>query len=176
LQNSVEFQADFPTKDCKSKELMKNAEQTCRRIKSGPIPFSPEAALWIQRSLVYRSLLQYHLGFIWNQGNPKRKARWCRTQNCLAIPIPEICLGLKAATKHCNFYRNHGKYYKTKYLYKCLADAQDGQQGSRRERFWQSFNVKKKEVSGVVSTMPSERREAGQWDTFLWMIPTRKGG
>jgi hypothetical protein len=33
--------------DQESKELMKNAEKTCRRIKSGRIPFSPKAALWI---------------------------------------------------------------------------------------------------------------------------------
>ncbi len=31
-----------------SKDLMLNAERKCRRIKSGCIPFLPEAALWIR--------------------------------------------------------------------------------------------------------------------------------
>jgi hypothetical protein len=43
--------------DRQSKELMLNAERKCRRIKSGRIPFSPEAALWIRRTQVYRSLV-----------------------------------------------------------------------------------------------------------------------
>ncbi len=55
--------------DQESKELMKNAEKTCQRIKSGKIPFSPEAALWIRRALVYHSLLRYHLGLIRKRGN-----------------------------------------------------------------------------------------------------------
>ncbi len=39
--------------DQESKELMKNAEKTCQRIKSRKIPFSPKAILWIQRALIY---------------------------------------------------------------------------------------------------------------------------
>ena len=50
---------------------MKYAEKNCHRIKSGRIPFSPEAALWIQRTQVYRSLLRFHSGHIRNRGNLK---------------------------------------------------------------------------------------------------------
>jgi hypothetical protein len=59
---------------------MLNAEKKCRRIKSGRIPFSPEAALWIWRTQVYRSLIRYHDGLMQNRGNLKRtlEAMWHR--------------------------------------------------------------------------------------------------
>ena len=44
--------------DNETEQLMRNAEKKCPRIKSGRIPFSPEAALWITRMQVYRSLLR----------------------------------------------------------------------------------------------------------------------
>ena len=34
-------------------QYMRYAEKMCRRIKSGCIPFSPEASLWICRTQVY---------------------------------------------------------------------------------------------------------------------------
>ncbi len=55
--------------DWESMALMTNAEKRCRKIKSGRIPFSPEAALWIRRTQVFRSILPYHKGRIKNQGN-----------------------------------------------------------------------------------------------------------
>jgi hypothetical protein len=36
-------------------EYMQHAERKCWRIKSGRIPFSPEAALWITGTQVYQS-------------------------------------------------------------------------------------------------------------------------
>jgi hypothetical protein len=41
-----------------SKEIMLNAKKKCRCLKSGQIPFSPEAALWIWCTQVYCSLLR----------------------------------------------------------------------------------------------------------------------
>jgi hypothetical protein len=117
--------------DRESKELMKNAEKTCHCIKSGRIPFSPETILWIWRALVYRSLLQYHLGLIRNRGNLKQWARQCRISNCLSIPVVEVCLRLHAATEHCDYYRKHREYYQTKHLYQCLANAREAQQETR---------------------------------------------
>ena len=55
--------------DRQSWEIMLNAEKKCRRIKSGRIPFSPEAVLWICQTQVYRSLLRYHKRLIRNRGN-----------------------------------------------------------------------------------------------------------
>jgi hypothetical protein len=50
--------------DRESMDRMANAKKKCRKIKSGRIPFSPEAALWIRCSQVFRTLLHYHVGRI----------------------------------------------------------------------------------------------------------------
>ena len=50
-------------------QYMRRAEKKCRRIKSGRIPFSPDASMWIKRLQVYRSLLRYYAGKIRNRGN-----------------------------------------------------------------------------------------------------------
>ena len=59
-------------------QYMRYAERKCRKIKSGRIPFSPEASLWMRRMQVYQSLLKYHAGRIKNRGNLKRAARRCQ--------------------------------------------------------------------------------------------------
>jgi hypothetical protein len=43
--------------DKEGEKYMKRAEKKFRKLKSGRIPFSPEASLWIRQSQVYRSLL-----------------------------------------------------------------------------------------------------------------------
>ncbi len=63
-QKRKSVQRELNKIDRQSKDLMLNAEKKCRRIKSGRIPFSPEAALWIRRTQVYRSLLRYNDGLI----------------------------------------------------------------------------------------------------------------
>jgi hypothetical protein len=45
-----------------SMALMTNAEKQCRKIKSERIPFSPEAALWIRCTQVFRLLIRYQEG------------------------------------------------------------------------------------------------------------------
>ncbi len=55
--------------DMESKAYMKNAEKRCRKIRSGVIPFSPDAAKWIRRLQVYKSLLGFLQGKGRNQGN-----------------------------------------------------------------------------------------------------------
>jgi hypothetical protein len=45
--------------DTESKNSMKNSKKRCRKIKLGKIPFSPEAAKWVHRVQVYRSLLRF---------------------------------------------------------------------------------------------------------------------
>jgi hypothetical protein len=54
---------------------MISAGKKCQKIKSGWIPFSPDAAVWIQRCQIYCSILQYHGRKIHNQGNLKCTAR-----------------------------------------------------------------------------------------------------
>jgi hypothetical protein len=47
-------------------QYMRYAEKKCCKIKSGWIPFSPEASLWICRTQVYQSFLRLHAGWIKN--------------------------------------------------------------------------------------------------------------
>jgi hypothetical protein len=56
-------------------QYMRYDEKKCCKIKSGWIPFSPEAPLWIRWTQVYRSLLRLHAGGIKNQCNLKQVAR-----------------------------------------------------------------------------------------------------
>jgi len=114
-----------------SKDLMINAEKKCRRIKSGRIPFSPEASLWIRRTQVYRSLLRYHRGLIRNRGNLKRAARRCGIMNCLSLSAEETLARLKVCINQCDYYRSHGKYYRRKHLRKCLQTAREMDDDSR---------------------------------------------
>jgi hypothetical protein len=51
------FQWELNKLDRQSRDFMLNAEKKCCRIKSGRIPFLPEAALWIGYSQVYQLLL-----------------------------------------------------------------------------------------------------------------------
>jgi hypothetical protein len=52
------------TIDKEGKAYMRRVEKICRKIKCCRIPFSPEAAIWIQRAQVYSSILRYHKGKI----------------------------------------------------------------------------------------------------------------
>jgi hypothetical protein len=55
--------------DREGEAYMKHVEKKCCRLKSGRIPFSPEASLWICQCQVYRSLLRWHNGKLQNYGN-----------------------------------------------------------------------------------------------------------
>jgi hypothetical protein len=52
--------------DQEREAYMKHAEKKCCRLKSGRIPFSLEALLWIHQCQVYGSLLRWHNGKLWN--------------------------------------------------------------------------------------------------------------
>jgi hypothetical protein len=43
--------------DREGRQYMMSAEKKCQKIESGWIPFSPEAAVWIRRCQIYRSIL-----------------------------------------------------------------------------------------------------------------------
>jgi hypothetical protein len=61
--NSKEVLAKTMNKlDQEGEAYMKHAEKKCCRLKSGRIPFFPEAWLWIRQCQVYRSLLRWHDG------------------------------------------------------------------------------------------------------------------
>ncbi len=106
-------------------QYMRYAERRCRRIKSGCIPFSPEAALWIWWTQVYRSLLKFHAGRISNKGNLKRAARRCDIAAPLSLSICEIYLRLKTCAAQCDYYRKHRNFYQRKHLYSRLNKAKE---------------------------------------------------
>ncbi len=119
--------------DRESMALMTNAERRCRKIKSGCIPFLPEAALWIRCTQIFHSLIRYHEGLIRNQGNLKQTARCCGIKNCLSIPIEEIRIILKVYTAKCDYFHKNGKYYCRKHLYKYLQEAKDAEDDQRKK-------------------------------------------
>ena len=98
-------------------DYMRHAEKKCRKIKSGRIPFSPEAALWIRRTQVYRSLLKFHAGRIRNRANLKRAAIRCWIDNPLSLSIRDLYLRLKTCVSQCEYFRQNGKYHRRKHLY-----------------------------------------------------------
>jgi hypothetical protein len=104
---------------------MINAERKCRCIKSGQIPFSPQAALWIRHTQVFISLLRYHRGLIRNRGNLKRTTRRCGILNCLSLSVEEILYCIKVCINQCNYFQKHGKHYQRKHLNKCLQSARE---------------------------------------------------
>ena len=166
--------------DKQSKELMLNAEKKCRRIKSGRIPFSPEAALWIRRSQVYRSLIRYHDGLIRNRSNLKRTARRCGIERCFELSIEDILFRLKACTQKCDYYRRNGKHYRRKHLNDCLARARDKDDSDKereilaviqREKdrsFWRRINyVMGKARNGSVRRVLVENDAEGTLTEFV---------
>jgi hypothetical protein len=106
-------------------QYMRHAEKKCRKIKSGRIPFSPEASQWICRTQVYRSLLKYHAGRICNRGNLKRMARRCNIPNAMSLTIHKIEMCLKTCVIQCDYFTKHGKAYRQKHLYQCLDAAKE---------------------------------------------------
>ena len=76
--------------DRDSKQYMLHAEKTCRKMKSGRIPFSPEAAVWIRRRQAYESLLKLKAGRIRNKSNCKRAAIRCGIKHPLSLKRREL--------------------------------------------------------------------------------------
>ncbi len=97
-------------------QYMRHAEKKCRKIKSGRIPFSPEASLWIRRTQVYWSLLKYHAGRIRNRGNLKRMACRCNMPNAISLTIRKIEMHLNTCVTQCDYFRKHSKAYRRKHL------------------------------------------------------------
>jgi hypothetical protein len=94
--------------DREGEQYMKHTEKKCRRIKSGCIPFPPEASLWIRQCQVYRSLLRWHAGKIRNQGNLKGTTRSCWIEAPFFLSVEELKLQLKICKQKFDYYRKHG--------------------------------------------------------------------
>ncbi len=104
---------------------MKHAEKKCCRLKSGRIPFSPEASLWIRQSQVYRLLLRWHAGKICNCRNLQRMAQRCQINAPFQLTVNNIKLRLCICKEKCDYFRKHGKRHQRQHLSQCLERAQE---------------------------------------------------
>ena len=111
--------------DWEGEQYMRHAKKKCRRIKSGCIPFSSEASLWIRQCQVYRLLLRWHAGKIRNLGNLKCTARRCRIENPFFLSVEELQLRLKICKTKCDYFQKHGKWHRQQHLTQCLEAAKD---------------------------------------------------
>jgi len=66
-------------------QYKRHAEKKCRKIKSGRIPFSPEASVWIRHRQVYQSLIWYKRGEIRNKSNLRWTAQRCGIKQPLQL-------------------------------------------------------------------------------------------
>ena len=109
--------------DEEMKQFRKRAEKKCRKLKSGRIPFSPEASIWIRRKQVYESLLRYKLGKIRNRSNLRRSAQRCGIDSPLKLSWNEIQERIRICEEKCDYYLKHGHSYRRKHLQRRLSAA-----------------------------------------------------
>ena len=87
---SDQIKASLDSIDNVTSQCMRFAERRCRKLKSGKIAFSPEAAMWIKCTLCYRALLRYWAGKIRNKSNLNRQAKWCNIPNPFSLSVDQI--------------------------------------------------------------------------------------
>ena len=102
--------------DKEGTQYRRHAEKKCRRIKSGRIPFSPEAEVWIRRKQVFESLLRYKRGKIRNKSNLRRAALRCGIKRALQLKWKEIKERLKVCEEKCDYFSRHGASYRKRHL------------------------------------------------------------
>ncbi len=111
----------------KGEAYMKHAEKKCWRFKSGCIPFSMEALLWISQCQVYWywSLLQWHTGKIWNG---KTWSVWHAGVRSMprssSLSMITSCIW-RYARRSVIIFQKHGKRHRTQHLDTCLKAAQE---------------------------------------------------
>lgn len=110
--------------DADSKQYMLHAEKKCRKMKSGKIPFSPEASVWIRRRQAYESLLKLKDRKIRNKSNCKRAALRCGIDKPLTLTRAEIISRLEVCEERCQYFERHGHRYRRKHLQNRLSIAQ----------------------------------------------------
>ena len=139
--------------DREGEQYMQHTKKKCRRIKSGGIPFSPEASLWIRQCQVYRSLLRWHARKIRNRGNMKRTARQCRIKNPFFLSVEELQLWLNICKTKCNYFRKHGKWHRQQHLTQCLDAAKDREDEDAERKILAIIQGKKIFCFGATSTL-----------------------
>ena len=95
---------------------MKSAEKKCRKIRSGVIPFSPDAAKWIRRLQVYKSLLGFLHGKGRNRGNLRRAAYRAGIPQPFRLREVDILARIQICEEHCSYYKSNGKPHRRRLL------------------------------------------------------------
>lgn len=149
---NTQLQATLDSIDQTVSQLMLHAEKSCRKLRSGRIPFSPEASLWIKRTLCYRSLLRYWAGKIRNKGNLKRQALRCRIDNPFSLSIQTLADRLTECKQRCKHFARYGHRHRRAHLTHRLHAARDNQdenaerrilqiiKGEKERAFWRRLN------------------------------------
>jgi hypothetical protein len=115
----------FDRIDKESADYMRNAEKRCRKIKSGKIPFSPEAAAWIRRLQVYCALLRNVRGTGGNKGNLRRLAIRAGITTPFLLSEEDIQARMQVCRQHCKYYWSNGREYRRRHLNNCLESARE---------------------------------------------------
>jgi hypothetical protein len=147
--------------DEESKQYMINAERKCRRIKSGLIPFSPDAAKSIRRSQVYRSLLRNVRGGNCNRGNLRRAARRVGIEMPFTLTEAEIMVRLEVCSKHCDYYQQNGAENRRRHL---------------RDRLEVAREAENKEAENQILGIIKRERERAFWRKVKYKLGKRSGG
>ena len=146
--------------DVDSKQYMQYAEKRCRKIKSGRIPFSPEAAVWIRRRQVYVSLLRRLEGKIRNRSNLRRSAQRCGIAKPLRLTKGEILQRLRICEEKCKYFARHGHRYRREHLMKRLSVAKE-----RHNR----------EAEEKILAIIQREKERSFWRRMRFALSKRKG-
>ncbi len=90
--------------DKEREAYMKHAKKKCQTLKSGRIPFSLEASLWICQCQVFWSLLRWHTGKIHNRGNLQCTAWRCQINAPFQLSVDAIKLRLWICKEKCKYF------------------------------------------------------------------------
>ena len=121
----AEIAAALNKLDKEGEAYMKHAEKKCQQLKSGRIPFSPKASLWIRQSQVYCLLLHWHAGKIRNCGNLRQTTRRCQITAPFQLTVNDIKLKLRICKEKFDYFWKQGKRHQRQHLNQCLKRAQE---------------------------------------------------
>jgi hypothetical protein len=147
--------------DMESKNYMKSSKKRCQKIKSGKIPFSPEAPKWICRAQVYRLLLRFVRGKGCNRGNLHQLAYRVGIETPFLLSEADILVRIKVCQQHCKYYCDHGKQYHRQYLQEWLEAAKE-EENEKAER----------QILGIIK----QERERGLWRRAEYVMGKQHGG
>ena len=128
------IQGEMNAIDKECGQYMLGAEKRCRKIRSGVIPFSPEAVRWIRRAQVYRSLLQFMAGRRKNKGNLRRLARRVGIARPFQMSQEELKIRLRTCKGKCQALKKTGWLARRRFLRARSLEAQQQEDYATAEK------------------------------------------